>query len=90
MRLAVEDIIAILCIFGGGTMIVLSFSPVGKAFADRLRHGAQPLPALEPDPAVYDELDRLRLEVNELHERVEFTERLLAKGDRPDAASGGQ
>lgn len=85
-----EDIIAILCIFGGGTLIVLSFSPVGKAFADRLRHGAQPLPAPEPDPAVYDELDRLRLEVNELHERVEFTERLLAKGDRVDAASGGQ
>ena len=93
MRLAVEDIIAILCIFGGGTMIVLSFSPVGKAFADRLRHGAQPLPALEPDPAVYDELDRLRLEVNappDLHERVEITDRLPAKGDRPDAASGGQ
>jgi|CXWL01.1.fsa_nt_gi hypothetical protein len=89
MRPSVEDIIAILCIFGGGTLIVLSFSPVGKAFADRLRHGAQPMPALEPDPAVYDELDRLRLEVNELHERVEFTERLLAKGDRPDVATGG-
>lgn len=85
-----EDIIAILCIFGGGTLIVLSFSPVGKAFADRLRHGPQPLPAIEPDPAIYDELDRLRSDVSELHERLEFTERLLAKADRPDAANGAQ
>jgi hypothetical protein len=78
----VEDIIAILCIFGGGTLVMLSFSPVGKAFADRLRHGPQPLPAIEPDPAIYDELDRLRGDVNELHERLEFTERLLTKGNR--------
>ena len=84
-----EDIIAILCIFGGGTLIVLSFSPVGKAFADRLRHGPQPLPAIEPDPAIYDELDRLRGDVSELHERLEFTERLLASPDRPSAAPGG-
>jgi hypothetical protein len=82
----VEDIIAILCIFGGGTLVVLSFSPVGRAFADRLRHGPQPLPAIEPDPGIYDELDRLRGDVNELHERVEFTERLLAKG--PGSNSG--
>jgi len=85
----VEDIIAILCIFGGGTLVMLSFSPVGKAFADRLRHGPQPLPAIEPDPAIYDELDRLRGDVNELHERLEFTERLLTKGDRSDSPSGG-
>lgn len=84
-----EDIIAILCIFGGGTLVMLSFSPVGKAFADRLRHGPQPLPAIEPDPAIYDELDRLRGDVNELHERLEFTERLLTKGNRGDIPSGG-
>lgn len=78
-----EDIIAILCIFGGGTLVVLSFSPVGRAFADRLRHGPQPLAAIEPDPGIYDELDRLRGDVNELHERLEFTERLLTKGTRP-------
>jgi hypothetical protein len=82
----VEDIIAILCIFGGGTLVLLSFSPVGKAFADRLRHGPQPLPAIEPDPAIYDELDRLRGDVNELHDRLEFAERLLAKG--PGSNSG--
>lgn len=84
-----EDIIAILCIFGGGTLVLLSFSPVGRAFADRLRHGPQPLQAIEPDPAVYDELDRLRGDVNELHERLEFTERLLAKGDRSKSGIEG-
>lgn len=75
-----EDILAIILIFGGGTAIVLSFSPIGRAFADRLRHGPVPIAPPEPDPAIYDELDRLRAEVNELHERVDFTERLLASG----------
>ena len=34
---------------------------------------------------ILDELDALRAEVGELHERVEFTERLLANPDRPSA-----
>ncbi len=84
-----EDIIAILCIFGGGTAIVLSFSPVGRAFADRLRHGPQPLAAPEPDPAIYEELDRLRAEMSELQERVDFTERLLSKGAGSAAVTEG-
>lgn len=77
-----EDILAILLIFGGGTLTALSFSPVGRAVADRLRHGSQPLPAPEVDHAIYDELDRLRMDVSELQERVDFTERLLAKGEQ--------
>jgi hypothetical protein len=84
-----EDIIAIIGIFGGGTLVMLSFSPVGRAFADRLRHGPQPLPPIEPDPAIYDELDRLRGDVNELHERLEFAERLLTKGDRGSSGIEG-
>lgn len=83
-----EDILALILIFGGGTSIALSFSPVGRAFADRLRHGPVPIAAPDPDPAIYDELDRLRAEVNELHERVDFTERLLASGKDADAAEG--
>lgn len=82
-----EDILALILIFGGGTAIALSFSPLGRAFADRLRHGPVPIAAPDPDPAIYDELDRLRAEVNELHERVDFTERLLASG-KGEAASG--
>ncbi|MEP6591440.1 MAG: hypothetical protein ABJC19_09680 [Gemmatimonadota bacterium] len=75
-----EDILAIILIFGGGTLTAMSFSPVGRAVADRLRHGPQPLAPAEPDPGIYDELDRLRMDVSELQERVDFAERLLAKG----------
>lgn len=71
-----ENILALLLIFGGGTVIAVSFSPVGKAIADRIR-GRTLDPG--PDPAVYEELERLRGEMAELEERVDFTERLLAK-----------
>lgn len=81
-----EDILAIIFIFGGGTAVLLSFSPVGKALAERIRHGKMPLQAPDPDPALYDELDRMRAELNELHERVDFTERMLARGS--DATGG--
>jgi hypothetical protein len=74
--LSMEDILALLLIFGGGTLIAISFSPVGRAIADRIR-GRSVEPG--PDPAVYEELDRIRGEMSELQERVDFTERLLAK-----------
>jgi hypothetical protein len=77
----VEDIIAVTFIFGGGALFLLAVSPVGRAFADRLRHGPQPLHGGDADPAVWEELDRLRGEMTELQERVDFAERLLAKGN---------
>ncbi len=85
-----QDIVAIIFIFGGGTSVVLAFSPLGRAFADRIRHGRQPLPPIDPDPALYDEIDRLRLEMSEVHERLDFTERLLADGRvaRPSQGEG--
>ena len=82
-----EDILAIIFIFGGMTAVGLSFSPLGKALAERIRHGKQPLPPLEPDPALYDELDRMRLELNEIHERLDFAERLLTEGRTPGEPS---
>jgi hypothetical protein len=71
-----EDILAIVLIFGGGTLTALSFSPVGRAFAERVRgkHAGA-----VPDPAVYEELDQLRQDLTELQERVDFAERMLAK-----------
>jgi hypothetical protein len=56
----VEDILAIIFIFGGGTAVLL-----------------------DPDPALYDEIDRLRIEMSEVHERLDFAERLLADGRSP-------
>lgn len=82
-----EDILALVLIFGGGTLCILAFSPMGRALADRIRFGKASLPASEVDPAVYEELDRLRADVTELQERVDFAERLLA---RPDPASQGK
>jgi hypothetical protein len=82
-----EGILAILLIFGGGTVIAVSFSPIGRAIAERIR-GASPESG--PDPAVYEELERMRGEMVELQERVEFTERLLAKSRDTEQLPGGQ
>ncbi len=70
-----EGILAITLIFGGGTLFLLSISPVGKAFADRLRGQVEPV----QDPELLAEVDALRQEVAELHERVDFAERILLK-----------
>ncbi len=80
----VEGILAIVLIFGGGTLWLLSLSPVGKALAERIR---APVAAgdvrgeLEAVRAeLLSEVQQLRTEVSELNERLDFAERLLAKG----------
>ncbi len=75
-----EDILAIVLNYRGGTAVLLAFSPIGRALADRLRH-RDGQPGL--DPAVHDELARLREDVTELQERLEFTERMLAQRSEP-------
>lgn len=61
---------------GGFFLWMISLSPVGKAFADRVKRNA-------PDRVLQEELrqelQHLRHEVAELAERVDFTERLLAR-----------
>jgi hypothetical protein len=79
-----EDILALLLIFGGGTLVAISFSPVGRAIADRIRGRAQ----AQADPAVFEELERLRSEMTELHERVDFTERMLAQAREREQLPG--
>jgi hypothetical protein len=69
----IEGVLAITLIFGGGTLFLLSISPVGRALADRLRGHAAPA----QDPELLAEVDALRQEVAELHERVDFAERVL-------------
>ncbi len=73
----IESVLAISFIFGGGTLFLLSISPIGKAIAERIRHGKAG--TFGPDPEVLGELDRLRNDVTELQERVDFAERLLAQ-----------
>jgi len=82
----VESILAIILIFGGGTAVALGFSPIGRAFADRIR-GKHALPQAEDlraeigeqHEAVVEELQQVRREVAELAERLDFAERLLAQ-----------
>ena len=69
----IEGVLAITLIFGGGTLFLLSISPVGRALAERLRGHAAPA----QDPELLAEVDALRQEVAELHDRVDFAERIL-------------
>jgi hypothetical protein len=66
---------------GGFFFWMISLSPLGKAVAERLRHGPVPpaLPTAEREELLAA-VDELRREVAELAERVDFTERLLARG----------
>ncbi len=84
-----EDILAITFIFGGGSLFLLAISPVGKAIADRIRHGTTPVGG-GPDPHVFEELEALRQDVTELQERLDFAERLLAQRKDPAGLPGGQ
>ena len=77
-----EGVFAIVILFGGGLLIAFSFTPLGGAIADRIRHGATPR-AGEPDPVVYEELERVRQELTEVHERLDFAERLLGQRESP-------
>lgn len=79
-----DDILAIIMIFGGGTAIAISFSPIGKALADRIRGRG----IVVQDPEVIEDLNALRLEVSELHERLDFSERLLAERRESGQAGG--
>ncbi len=81
-----EDILAIILIFGGGTAIAIAFSPIGKAIADRIRGRAV---EAETDPALLAELDEMKVQLSELQERMDFSERLLAKDREPRSLEAG-
>jgi len=78
-----ESVLAIIFLFGGGTLFLLSISPIGRAFADRIRARGQGgdgrSELVEHKEALAQELEAVRREVAELAERVDFAERLLAK-----------
>jgi hypothetical protein len=59
--------------------------PVGEAFADRVRHG----PRTRTDATLMTEVDALRSRLDEIEERLDFAERLLAAGREIDQLPGG-
>lgn len=79
-----EDILAIVLIFGGGSAFLLAISPIGQAIAARIRSSAptadESVQRLrEGQQAVLEELESLRQEMTEVQERLDFAERLLAQ-----------
>ena len=82
-----EDILAIVFIFGGGSIFLLAITPIGRAIADRIRGGRVGAGASEAmvgrlhdtQQAILDELESVRQELGEVQERLDFTERLLAR-----------
>jgi hypothetical protein len=70
-----ESIMAFMVI-GGGLWVL---RPIAGALAKRIGGDVPPLPKAEPDEAVLAELQQLHEDVNDLAERLDFAERLLAK-----------
>lgn len=67
---------------GGFFAWMIALSPLGRAFADRLRHGPVPPGQAgvgEEVAGLVESVEQLRREVAELAERVDFTERLLGQ-----------
>lgn len=77
---------------GGFFAWMLAISPVGKAYAERLRPHTRPPGGGAGTEGVLEAVEQLRREVAELAERVDFTERLLAQvraGEKLPSARGG-
>lgn len=75
----IEGVLAILLIFGGGTMIGLAMSPIGRAIAARIQGGTKGAMAVHDHQAILEEVEGLRRDIGELQERVDFTERMLSR-----------
>ena len=84
-----EDVVglaAVVLLFGGGTLFLLTISPIGKAFAARILGKKGPAADGEETAEEVKELRReveemrhLPEQLSELGERVDFLERLVAK-----------
>ena len=85
-----EDILAIIMVFGTGMVGIVAFSPIGRAIAERLRHkdGAG-LPTEELDD-MRAHLQSMQEQLSELAERQDFSERLLAQAKEKGTLGTGQ
>ncbi len=87
------EIVVPVILFGGGTLVGISFSPIGRAIARRMGGGkdeAAEGQALAEVDALREELGAVKTEVGELQERLDFAERLLAKArEKGQLGAGG-
>ena len=85
-----EDILAIIMVFGTGMVGIVAFSPIGKAIAERLRgKHADALPSEEIDE-LRGQLQGVQEQLSELAERQDFTERMLAQQREKTALPGAK
>jgi hypothetical protein len=79
---------------GAGVVVAIIFfclgiakiltGPVGEALGDRMRHGRRS----RTDATLLAEVDTLRARLDEVEERLDFAERLLATGREADQLPG--
>lgn len=79
-----EDIFYTVLVLGGGTLFLLAISPIGRAIASRIeRRGEVDEDTLEEirnaQHVIAEELASVRVEIVDMNERIDFTERLLSK-----------
>lgn len=73
-------------IFFALAILIVARSSLGRALTERIRSGPTADPRFEDFAArVTEELAALRQDVNELQERMDFTERALTAARRSDA-----
>ena len=78
LSVVIGEDFAIPALITGGVMgAVVLRGPVGKALAARIHQGT--IGQAEPHPEVLDELYEVRGRMVEIEERLDFTERLLAR-----------
>ncbi len=87
-----EDVLAIVMVFGTGMVAIVAFSPIGRAIANAINRksgaGAAPELAAAVDELA-DRVEGLQRQVGELAERQDFAERLLAKAREKGLPAGG-
>jgi hypothetical protein len=78
-------LVAVVLLFGGGTLFLLAISPIGKALAARITgkkvrvEDDETVAVLKDLRSELDEMRHLPEQLSELGERVDFLERMVAK-----------
>lgn len=90
------DVILGTILFGGGMLFLLAISPVGRAIAERIRRGGPDGPDAtvarleQSQVALIEEVEALRADLADVHERIDFAERILLKGRQEDRLVPGR
>jgi len=81
VEFVVRDVLGM--IITGVVILGVAFSPIAKAFSHRIMHGKEPRIPVGADDQRVDDLSgdvaALREQLETMHERLDFTERLLAQ-----------